>query len=519
MIIAALDIGSNSIHLVVAETDREKPFRVLASAKEMVRLGRSAARDRRLSADAMERALTTLKKFRQKAEGYGASEILAAATSAVRDAENRQEFLARAAAEAGVRIDLLSGSEEARLIALAVSARVRARSRQRVLVIDIGGGSTELAVTQNSEPLALLSLKLGAVRQTQQFITNDPLSEKQLRRLRTELRAVIARHAPEITAAGFDICYGTSGTINALSRIAMHHHLQAKRTSRRAGSFTLDELRAINEELAPLTLAERAQAPGLNRARAEIIVAGGQLLEALLETLQVNEVNVCDWALREGLIVAHLARRSAAVMASAARLERDPSLRGALALAAKYQADVKHAQRSAFLAQQLFEALRPLHTLGGEHLRLLLAAAILHDIGYFVAPTNHHKHSAYLIQNSELTGFTAAELALIANIARYHRSSLPKAKHPYYSALPAEERAVVRKLAAILRIADALDRDHEGRVKGLTCEFGKETVRLIAACTRASETAQWRVEERADLFSEEFGRKLELIARSESAEG
>jgi exopolyphosphatase/guanosine-5'-triphosphate,3'-diphosphate pyrophosphatase len=515
MNIAALDIGSNSLHLVVVETDKEKPFRVLASGKDMVRLGRSAARDRLLSEAAMDRAIAAIHKFRSTAEAHGVREFIAVATSAVRDAANRYEFIDRVAEETGVHVDILSGVEEARLIALAVSFRQRQRRNQRLLVIDIGGGSTELAVTQNDEPAALVSLKLGAVRMTEQMGGSDPISDKQLRRLRSELRTIVGARAPEIKEVGFEICFGTSGTINALGLIAMQRHIRdaaRDRSPRRSeGTITFEEVSAINRELSELKIDQRAQIAGLSRARAEIIVAGGQILEAVMETLGVEELTVCDWALREGVIIAHLLRSGAKVTTSPAQLERDPSLRGALTLAAHYRADLKHAHRVAYLAQQMFDGLRPLHRLGSEHRRLLAAAAILHDIGYFVSHTGHHKHSAYLIQNSDWSGFTASELAIIANVARYHRSTLPKARHPYYAALPAEDRATVRKLAAILRVADALDRDHAGSVRSLSCEINETVVRLTATCSGESETALWRVEERADLFQAEFNCQVELV--------
>jgi exopolyphosphatase/guanosine-5'-triphosphate,3'-diphosphate pyrophosphatase len=516
MIIAALDIGSNSIHLVVVETDHEKPFRVLTRGKEVVRLGRSTARDRKLSSAAIDRAIACIRKFRLRADTYGAQELVAVATSAVREAANRQEFLARVLAETGVHLELLSGIEEARLIALAVSVKERSRAKHRLLVLDIGGGSTELAVTQQGEPSVLISLKLGAVRLTEQFITSDPVSDKQLRRLRAELREVIAHRAPEIQAVGFDACSGTSGTINALSGILLRRRLAERRghpTRRQLEApLTLDQVRALNQELAALPLEERVQIPGLNRARAEIIIAGGQLLEAIMETVGVAELTACEWALREGVIIAQLARRAALTSASPAHLERDPSLRRALALAAHYQADLKHAHRVAHLAQQLFDALRPLHLLGSEQSRLLTAAALLHDIGYFVSHTGHNKHSAYLIQHSELTGFTGSEIAIIANLARYHRSSLPKAKHPYYAALTAEDREVVRKLAALLRLADALDYDHAGRVRNLSCEISAEAVTLAINGQRISDATRWRVEERSNLFHEVFGLKIELTS-------
>lgn len=512
MIIGALDIGSNSIHLVVVETEGQGSFRVLASGKEMVRLGRSVARDRRLSEAAMSRAVGAIEKFTDIARKHKATELIAVATSATRDADNRAEFLERVAEKTDVHIDLLSGIEEARLIALATWAKVKPRARVRLLAIDIGGGSTEVSITQGGEPAVLISFKLGAVRMTEYFVTSDPISDKQLKRLRDELREILVNRAPEIKKVGFDTAYGTSGTILSLATILWHrHHKGAKEGPSPEGlTIRLSDLQELNVELAGLDLDERAKLPGLSRARAEIIIAGGQLLEALMETLGIEELNTCDWALREGVILAYLARHASTDSATVTKLERDPSLRGALTLLDHYQSDRKHAVKVATLAQQLFAALRPLHLLGGEHQRLLAAAAILHDIGYFVSHTNHNKHSAYLIQNSELTGFMASEIALIANVARYHRSSTPKTRHPYYSALPVPEQETVRKLAAILRIADALDRDHAGRIKSVSCRYDDDTIYLTAHSTRASEATQYRIEERADLLREVFARQVEL---------
>ncbi len=516
MKLAAIDIGSNSLHLVVAETDHEKPFRVIASAKEVVRLGRSAARDRRLSNSAMDRAVECLRRFRKTAEMHGAEAIIAAATSAVREAMNREQFLKRAATEAGIHVEILSGIEEARLIALAVSARYRQTRQQRSLVIDIGGGSTELAVMKQGEPAVLISFKLGAVRLTEQYAKSDPIGEKQLRRLRTELHQLIGQRAPEIHAVGFDTCYGTSGTITALAGLSLRRRLAAGIPRRRQEpSLKLEELRLLNEELSEATLDERIRDAQLNRSRAEIIVAGGQLLEALLEELKVDLLVSCDWALREGVIIAHLARRVETISNSPTQVERDPSLRGAIALARRYQVDLNHAHRVSFLAQRLFDELRPLHALGGEHRRMMIAAALLHDIGYFVSHTGHHKHSAYLIQHSDWSGFTSSEIAIIANLARYHRMSMPKEKHPYFMALAEEDRETVRKLSALLRLADAFDRDHGGAVRDIHCEILPNDVRITAHCSREAEAMLWRLEERSDLFIAVYGKGLEIKAEVE----
>jgi exopolyphosphatase / guanosine-5'-triphosphate,3'-diphosphate pyrophosphatase len=514
MIIGALDIGSNSIHLVVVETSSDGSFRVLASGKEMVRLGRSVARDRKLSNDAIDRAVETIGRFNKLARELGATEMITAATSATREATNRNTFIKRVADETGVHLDTLSGIEEARLISLAVAARVKPRPKQRLLGIDIGGGSTEVTITQNGEPTVLISFNLGAVRLTQQFMSSDPIGKGQLRRLRTELREVISQRAAEISAVGFDLCLGTSGTINALATTLWHRRHAKKLPSAEAPESGLpigiDELRDLNEEMASLDLGARADFPGMSKARAEIIVTGGQLLEAMLDSLKIEKLTTCDWSLREGVIIAYLARQALVSSKSSTQLEKDPSLRGALALLDHYNADRKHALLVASFARQLFDQLRPLHLLGNEHRRLLLGAALLHDIGHFVAHSNHNKHSAYLIQNSELTGFMASELAIIANIARYHRSSIPKVKHPYFTALPEGDREIVRKLGAILRVADVFDREHLSRIRALKAEFDNDAIYLTAVSSQLSDATPYRVEERSDLLSDVFGRRVEF---------
>jgi exopolyphosphatase/guanosine-5'-triphosphate,3'-diphosphate pyrophosphatase len=514
MIIGALDIGSNSIHLVVVETQPDGSFEVLGSGKEMVRLGRSVARDRKLSNDAMSRAVETISRFNDQARALGATEMITAATSATREATNRETFIRRVVEETGVHLDTLSGIEEARLISLAVAARVKPRAKQRLLGIDIGGGSTEVTITQNGEPAVLISFNLGAVRLTQQFMTSDPIGKGQLRRLRTELREVISQREPEISAVGFDLCVGTSGTINALATTLWHRRHKKNLPSAEAPESGLPigigELRELNEEMAALDLDGRADLPGMSKARAEIIVPGGQLLEAMLDSLKIEKLNTCDWALREGVIIAHLARQTAASSKSAAQLEKDPSLRGALSLLDRYRADRKHALMVASFASQLFDQLRPMHLLGNEHRRLLLGAALLHDIGTFIAHANHNKHSAYLIQNSELTGFMASELAIIANVARYHRSSMPKMKHPYFASLSDGDREVVRKLSAMLRVADVFDREHLSRIRELKADFDDDTIYLTAVSSQISDATPYRVEERSDLLADVFGRRVKF---------
>lgn len=512
MKLAAIDIGSNSIKLVVVDAASADSFAVLARDKETVRLGHETLREGFLSSTAVERAAECIKRFRSIAEARGAQRVLAVATASVRAASNAAEFIDEIERRTGVRVEVLSGIEEARLIGLA-AARGCCAPNVSLVNVDIGGGSTEISLVRAGVPVAFHSVRLGAVGLTERFITSDPPKSRELRALREEVRGALERPARELRDAGWQRVTGTSGTIIAIGvALRAHESKQKSQGAQPAGAeIVLSRLERFNERMAGMTQAERRDVPGVSAQRAEIIVAGGQILEAVMRSLSINCLRTCDWALREGVIIDFL-REVEAESKPPLPDDADPWLRGVHAVGRRFGYEAKHARRVARFAESIFDAVAPSVGLTRHQRTLLSAAALLHDVGYHIAHDGHHKHALYLIKHSELTGFSEAERDVIANVARYHRGSSPKEKHPEFWRLHYVDRETVRRLAAILRIADALDRSHEGRVRGVTCTRADGRFQLSLACKANCEREAAAVQSKSGLFEEVFN--CELVVRT-----
>ena len=516
MKLAAIDIGSNSIHLAIMEAIPGQHLRIVDREKEMVRLGAGTLRSHQLSPEVIKRAVAVLQRYQRIAQSHRVNRILITATAAVREARNAGEFVEHVRAETGLDVHVLPGVEEARLIALAVS-EVTDFAGRRALVLDIGGGSTEAIVTDGGEPELLLSLRLGAVRLTEKFITTDPVSDKELQRLVTTVRTDLTRVVREVKSTGYDFVIGTSGTILDLVGAAVQ---SSPGFSPVEGfvSFShtvgLDQIKKLNRSLQKMSLRERRRVPGLDRKRADIIIAGGVLLETLMTEVGARSITTCDWSLREGLILNSLNEERIPHAATIVDQPEsaDVQTRSVLSVARRYNYDERHSHLVAKLAARIFDDTRELHGLGDAERKLLEYAAVLHDIGYHVAHNNHHRHSVYLIKNSEMPGFTATETAVMAAVARYHRGSMPAKKssspvrreHEDYLLLDRGWRRVVKHLAGILRIADALDRSHRGVVTDVRCELAKGRVLILVKATGECDLEIWSAERKAGVFSDVF---------------
>jgi exopolyphosphatase/guanosine-5'-triphosphate,3'-diphosphate pyrophosphatase len=473
--LAAIDIGTNSIHLLVARPTGNNRFEIIDREKEVVRLGSGSGDMKRLAPDAIDRGVEALSRFRLIADASGA-DVLAVATSAVREAENRDEFIRRARDEAGVNVEVVSGAEEARLIHLGVLQAVPVFDR-RHLLIDIGGGSTEFVVGQGGEVEVARSLKLGAIRLTERFLRDEPLKGKAVAECRKYVRAYLTQIARLVHGAGFDVAVGSSGTILNLAEIsrALRGEPSPKQVS--GAVLTAKDLRKVVRALtAARTVEERTQVPGLDPKRADIILGGAIVLEQVVAQLGIDEVVTSDFALREGVLLDALRRRD---RTSIGHL-RDLRYESVLHLASIAPTEREHAERATELAMQLFEATHDLHGIDWANEELLEAAGLLANVGLFVSHDRHHLHSYYVIRNSDLlTGFTDHEIELIAQIARYHRKSAPKPSHPEHSRLAEADQHVVAVLAGILRVAFALDRTRNSVVKGLTVERRKRALAVV----------------------------------------
>lgn len=473
-ILAAIDVGTNSIHMVIVRITPQIPsFTVLAKQKETARLGEYCDRTGNLTEAAMTRGYEALGRFLQMAEGMQADAIVAVATSAVREAPNGQVFLEQVKRGLGLSIDLISGQEEARRIYLGAISAMDLGGQPHVFV-DIGGGSTELILGDGHEPDFLRSIKVGAVRLTQQFLRSDPPTSDQIQSLRDHVRGKVEiplRQVRELLGPDPVRLIATSGTAETLTGVILRQ-TQPEQPSRIHGStLELEALQGFVQQIQTLTLAERLKIPGLVERRAEIILAGAVILEEIMTLVAGRQLTFCGRSLREGLIVDWML--SHGLIEDRLRFQSSVRRRHTLKLANKYQVELEYAQRVAEFAVSLFDQTQGiLHQWRDEDRELLWVAAMLHNCGHFVSHSAHHKHSYYLIRYGDLLGFNEDEMEVIANLARYHRKSAPKKKHENYQRLPSDQdRQRVSELSPLLRLATALDRRRVNAIRALHCRY------------------------------------------------
>jgi len=513
--LAAIDIGSNSIKLAVVDATGSNSFAVVTREKEAIRLGRETLQKRHLSRDAIERAVGCIQRFKTIAETHQAENIVTVATASVREANNAAQFIKAVEQNTGLRVEVLSGVEEARLIGLAASHGCALRDATN-LNIDIGGGSTEISVFCNGTSVSLLSLKLGAVRLTERYLKSDPPKAKEIAALKAEVHAAFERPRRELRNARWQQASGTSGTILSIGAVLRDAYTNDSDRKNQAVQPTetdipLSKLAELNAQLAGLDMAQRRTLPGITSQRSDIIIAGSLILEGAMRALGINVIRTCDWSLREGVIIDSL--REVEDESRPAPNFADQKLGAVHAVGRRFGYEESHARQVAKLAEKIFDCLAPTENLSRHQRTLMMAGALLHDIGYHIAHESHQKHALYLIKNSELTGFSEAERAVIANIARYHRGPLPKKRHTDFAALNFPDREIVCKLAAIVKLADALDRSHDSRVYDLQFNLQPGRLRVELLSDQDVENELLEVQRKRDLFEESFKRNLSFGIR------
>lgn len=472
--LAAIDVGTNSVHMVVARPVPGGPPDFLARERMPVRLGSGGSDMKQLRPDAIDRAVAALDQCRRIAEAHEA-DVAAVATSAVREAANAADFLRRARTEAGVSVEVVSGVEEARLIHLGALSAVPIAGRPH-LVIDIGGGSTEVIVGAGTEPTLARSLKLGHIRLTDRFFPGGHVEPGAVKACRRHIQAFIAPFLREMT--DFEVAVGCSGTIEALALMGAARRGAPLRAVGNAALGRRDLDAVVDDILARPDPADRAKMAGLDPGRAEVIAAGAVLLRQMFKALGIQTLTVSTGALREGLLLDRFHRRDRSPASGLHHLN-DLRRSSVLAAARRYDQDVAHAEHSTNLALELFDETRTVHGLGEPEREVLEAAGLLHNIGRFVAHAAHHQHSYYLIRHSEqLAGFTENELELIAQVARYHRKSAPRKSHPSFAGLDRGDQRRVRLLAGLLRVGIALDRTYRRVVRRVTAADDDRGLRI-----------------------------------------
>ena len=526
-IIAAIDIGTNSIHMVIVQIEPSLPsFTVIAKEKDTVRLGDRDKATGKLTKEAIERSLNTLKRCKELAVSLEASQIIAVATSATREAPNGEDFLRQIEAELDIVVNLISGREEARRIYLGVLSGMDFNEQPHI-IIDIGGGSTELILADIHEARVLNSTKVGAVRLTKEFVTSDPISDSELQVLRAYVKGMLERPVDEIwqnlQLNEVPRTIGTSGTIETIAEIHAKEKLGTVPDPLNGYEISYKDIEKIVKKLAKMSYKERLEVSGLIDKRAEIIVPGAVILLEAMSMLKLDSIIICERALREGMIVDWMLTRG--LINSRLRYQNEVKNRNVIKIAQKYQVDLDYSRRVAQFALSIFDQLQGLHSWDAPERELLWTAAILHNSGVYVSHSSHHKHSYYLIRNAELLGFTELELELIANIARYHRKSKPKKKHePYSNIVHKHDRLLVRQLSAILRLAVALDRRNKGAIAKVDCVYDRDnhSVCLQLYPTEVGDPCAlelWNLSYKKEAFEEEFEVELTATISEELAVG
>jgi exopolyphosphatase/guanosine-5'-triphosphate,3'-diphosphate pyrophosphatase len=516
--VCVIDAGTNSFHAIIVDVHPNGSYQVVDRLKEMVRLGAEGLDAHRLPSAAVERGLAALERIKLLADGWGTREYLSYATSAIREAQNGGVLLRRAREELGLRVRPISGEQEAELIFRGVSRTED--FAEPSLLVDIGGGSVEFIVVADDAIVYRSSLKLGAARMTEQFVTTDPLSEDEQARLRAHCKGEVA---PVVAAAReheVTTLVGASGTMKSLVRTTQAH--AGKGT---AGpfqrNFPVAQVRTALRWVMQASAAEREAHPAIEPRRVDQIGAGAVLVDTLCAGLPaLQSVRVSRNALREGM-VAHF------IDTNDARLQqmtsfRDPRRRSVHEIAYRFHWEETHAQHVAATATCLFDLCRPLYDGPSTDAELLEYAALLHDVGYLVEHDAHHKHSHYLIEHADLQGFQAHEVSLMALVAGYHRGAPPAPSDEAFAARPPAQQRRVRQMAGLLRVAEGLDRGHFQNVVALRARLTEAALHLFLATKDDPQLEVWAAGADGGLFESAFGRDLHVaptrIPAGEAAE-
>ncbi|MCM8809970.1 MAG: Ppx/GppA family phosphatase [Candidatus Omnitrophica bacterium] len=532
--IAAIDLGTNSFHLVIVELknidqlssideiETKGNFEVLYRQREVVRINvGSGNKENVLTPEGIERAINVLSKFKQKIDEYGAI-THAVATSAIREAQNKNEFLEYVKNNLGISIQVVSGFEEARLIYLGVLQGLNIYDKQ-ILLIDIGGGSTELLLGKRGKVLYASSLKLGAVRLAQKFFDGGKdLSSEKKYECKRYIKELLNNNLKPFKKIGFELVIGTSGEIQAIARMIYLKDTEIEKEEYKTFhgvDFTYEQFKKVSDKIFKAkSLEELKLIPTLDDKRADIIVPGTLILKIILNKLKIDRVTVSAYALREGIILDAIEKyykKELIINSEQYKVysDKDIRIKSVMNLALAYNVDFTHSNQVKKIALKIFDEFKEIHKLNDYERELLEYAAILHDIGYYISPIKHHKHSYFIIKNSELIGFSEKEIDLIANIARYHRKAKPKTTHKNLINFSNEEFNLIRILSAILRMADGLEKTHSAVINDIKLFNNNgidNYILVLRYLTHPPEAEYWAAQKRKQVIEEIFNIKLEL---------
>ena len=508
-VVGFVDIGTNAIRLLVVRINPNFSYTIISQEKEVVRLGEEEFKDNMLKPEAIDRTIFVCGKFVGLAKTYGASEVIAIGTSAIREAKNQCEFIQKLHESTGLNVNIISGQEEARLIWLGVSSGIDIGD-QKAIFIDLGGGSTEIAIGNQHRYFYLNSLRLGAIRLTSKFIGEGwtgPIKTETYKNIKHYACKKIEIVKPRVLQYGARLAWGSSGTLINLAEVS--NKLFKKSNGNAELVLTRKNLKKLATALCWLPLAERRKVPAINPDRADIIVAGAAIIEAIMEQFGIEEICISHRELRDGMLAAYLSN-----IEGFRELQKAPMrTRSVLHLGRSVNFDEKHSETVANLALQLFDSAQKigLHSMGETERELLKHAAILHDVGDFLSFSDHHLHSYYIISHASLPGFDQRETEIMANIARFHRKKLPTKKTLKATGLDEKTKHTIAVLSTFLRFAEKLDRSHTELVK--KAEFiveNKEQILLAFYSDSDCSLEEWSISQNSQAFYGAFGKQLEV---------
>jgi exopolyphosphatase/guanosine-5'-triphosphate,3'-diphosphate pyrophosphatase len=498
MRLAAIDVGTNSVHLVVADIGADGGVAVVEKVREQVELGEGGIDEARIAPAAFRRGIDALQRFRRAMDGLGVEAVHTAATSAVREAENGEEFCLAVRAQTGIHLQVVSGHDEARLVWLGARSGLDFRAGP-VLLVDLGGGSLEFVLCTADEVRAEDTLPLGHIRLADRHHRSDPFAPAEMAAARSDVRRALLRLPPPIRERQFASVVATSGSIRALARMATLARGALAPERDQGLLLHRAELDAIVTDLEARKAARYAEIPGFDPKRKRTLPTAAVILAEVSAVLGVELWHTTERGLRDGLVQDWILRHRPELALSAT--VADPRRRGVLTVLARYQADRAHAEQVARLALALFDALASLHRLGPDDREILEFGALLHDVGHHIAGEDHHRHGQYLVRNTPLPGLTEPEVALLSSLVRYHRGQRPKSTHAEVAALPPRERRALSLLAGILRLADALDRTHLSLVLGLEIQVTRSRIDILARTREPAPLERWASVQRADVLA------------------
>ncbi|MBI5473092.1 MAG: Ppx/GppA family phosphatase [Ignavibacteriae bacterium] len=498
--LAAIDIGSNAIRLVIGSVDANRTLQIIENIREPVRLGQDVFTKGIITEETLAKAEDAFVKFKTLIAAHDAKWTRAVATSAVRESMNRELFIDRMEQASGIEISVITGEEEARLIHLAVGSKIPLKNK-RAMLVDIGGGSVEITLVTDGQILSTESYKMGSVRLLQ-VLEEKKHGEKQFNQLvREYVDATQKRMRKELGKETIDLCVGTGGNIEALGELRKELFGKEKNTV-----IAIDELDAIAKKLQGMTYEERVHQLRLRPDRADVIVPATVVLQKIARQAGVEEVQIPSVGLKDGLLVDLMQEMYGEKKISS----RDQVITSALQVGRKYAFDEQHGLAVARYATQLFDETRSLHNLSIDYRLLLEVAALLHDIGHFIHMIGHHKHTLYLLLATPIIGLSKEQMMLVANVARYHRKSHPKPQHEFYNILSSKERLIVNKLAAIVRLADAMDNEHASKVATFSVEYKKPKFIMKLEGEGDLLLEKWALMKKSEMFEEVFSVQFTL---------